>query len=68
VLSLNAGASQFPGERAHLERQKEALFPRHGTENLKLDRSRLGTCIADGHGKMLSRKLAPVAQWQAERA
>jgi bifunctional non-homologous end joining protein LigD len=65
VLSLNSGASQFPGERAHLECQEETLFPRHGTEDFKLDRLRLGTCIADGHGKMLSRKPHPVAQWLA---
>jgi hypothetical protein len=68
MLLPNTGSGKFPREHAHLEGQDDALFSAHLAMNLILNGLRCGTCVADGHRKMLSRKPAPVAQWQAERA
>jgi len=68
MLLLNTGSGNFADEHAHLEGQNDALFSAHFAMNLILNSLCCGSRVADGHGKMLSRKPAPVAQWQSERA
>ena len=46
---------QFAGEQAHLEREQQTSFPRHGHLNLKLESLRRRTCVASRHAQMLPR-------------
>jgi hypothetical protein len=59
VLLPKVGAGEFAGEHAHLVCQNHALFSGHGAVNRVLDGLRLGSCVADGHGKILSGRPKP---------
>ena len=55
MFSSNPFFGEFPGEQAHLKREQDALFSRHGPQNLHLDSLRRRTGIGEGHRNMLAK-------------
>src|SRR5256885_3202079 len=55
MISPNALLGQFASKQAHFKCHEQTFFPRHPPQNLKLDSVRPGTCIGDGHSRMLAR-------------